>query len=176
MLTKSDFQKAIADSIAAYPAVAPLYQVGDPRILQSLDAMATMLAMFSSQLEVATEEPFDKVRDATVLADAAMRGVIRKAVPGRVRITARNNGNSAFAVESGRTIIDSSGLPYIVETSSVIAANSAGTFYAVQVKHESIVHTIAGSAPFYSIEIPESSDDSYLCGIAVSDSGVLIPV
>ncbi len=53
MLTKKDFQQAIVDSVANYPAVAPLYQVGDPRILQSLDAMATMLAMFSAQIETA---------------------------------------------------------------------------------------------------------------------------
>ena len=40
MLIKKDFQQAIVDFVAAYPAVAPLYQAGDPRILQSLDAMA----------------------------------------------------------------------------------------------------------------------------------------
>ncbi|WP_292992655.1 hypothetical protein [Nitrosomonas sp.] len=171
MLTKKDFQQAIVDSVAAFPAVAPLYQAGDPRILQSLDAMATMLAMFSSQIETAMAEPFEKVRDATVLADAAMRGVIRKASPGRIRITVKNGNNTAFTVDTGRTIIDSAGLSYIIETSAVIAANSTGTFDAVQVKRESINHTVSGSAPFYAIEIPESSDDTYLSGISVSDTG-----
>ena len=66
MLTKKGFQQAIVDSVAAYPAVAPLYQAGDPRILQSLDAVATMLAMFSSQIETAMAEPFEKVRNSTV--------------------------------------------------------------------------------------------------------------
>ena len=76
MLTKADFQRAIRDSISSYPAIAPLYQSGDPRVLQHLDAMATMLAMFSAQLETAMSEPFEKTRDATVLADAAMRGIV----------------------------------------------------------------------------------------------------
>ena len=53
MLTKADFQQAIADSVAGYPAIAPLYQAGDPRITQHLDAMATMLGMLCAQLEVA---------------------------------------------------------------------------------------------------------------------------
>lgn len=170
MLTKKDFQRAIVDSVTNYPAVAPLYQSGDPRILQSLDAMATMLAMFSSQIETAMAEPFEKVRDATVLADAAMRGVIRKASPGRVRITVKNGNSTAFTVDTGRTVIDSAGLSYIIETSAVIAANSTGTFDAVQVKRESINHAVSGSVPFYAIEVPAPTDDTYLSGISVSDS------
>ena len=88
MYTKADFQEAIANSIANYPTIAPLYHAGDPRIRQHLDAMATMLAMFSSQLEVAQTEQYEKARDSTVLADAAMRGIIRK---GRAPRAARSN-------------------------------------------------------------------------------------
>ncbi|MBY0475373.1 MAG: hypothetical protein K2Q13_10000 [Nitrosomonas sp.] len=171
MLTKSDFQKAIADSITNYPDIAALYQAGDPRIIQNLDAMAAMLAMFSSQLETAMAEPFEKVRDGTVLADAALRGVIRKASPGRVRVSVKNNNTTAFTVDTGRTIIDSAGLPYIIETTAVVAAGGTGTFDAIQLKKEIITHTVSGSAPFYPIEIPAPSDDSHLSGISVSDSG-----
>lgn len=170
MLTKDDFLERAGEIIANDPILAPAYRAGDPRLVQPLSAMATMLAMFSAQLEVAMEEPFDKVRDATVLADAAMRGVIRKAVSGRVLINAKNNGSSPFLIETGRVVIDSNGLPYIVETSVTINAGATGTFYATQVKHESFAHTISESIPFYSIEIPEASDDSLLCGIAVSDA------
>lgn len=170
MLTKSDFQQAIADSIASYPAVAPLYEAGDPRILQNLDAMATMLAMLSSQIEVASAEPFEKARDATVLADAAMRGIIRKATPSRVRISVANNSLSSFAIESGRTVLDSSGRPYLIETSSTIPAGSAGFIDAVQVTRETLTHTVANSVPFYAIEVPAPTDGSYLSGIAVTDS------
>ncbi len=170
MLTKPDFQKTIEDSIANYPALAPLYRTGDPRILQGLDAMAAMLAMFSSQLETAMAEPFEKTRDSTVLADAAMRGVIRKANPARVRVLASNDNSTPFSVDTGRVITDSGGLPYIIETAAVIPANGSGSFDAVQVKKETLSHTVSGSVPFYAIEIPASSDDTYLSGVSVSDA------
>jgi hypothetical protein len=170
MLTKSDLQAAIAAAINNYPDVAPLYQVGDPRIIQHLDAMATMHAMLSAQIEIAQAEPFEKVRDATVLADAAMRGIIRKARPGRVRVTATNNNGTSFNVETGRVILDSVGNPYRIETAATAAANGGtATFEAVQLRTETLTHTVANSAPFYDILIPEATDESYLSGISVSD-------
>ena len=45
MLTKKDFQQAIVDSVATYPDVAPLYQAGDPRILQSFHFLTTYLQL-----------------------------------------------------------------------------------------------------------------------------------
>lgn len=169
MLTKADFQQAIRDTISNYPAIAPLFQAGDPRILQPLDAMAVMLAMYSAQLEVAQSEPFEKVREGTILADAAMRGIIRKATPMRARINALNKGASAFLVESGRTIIDSSGFPHRIATSVSVPAGNSATFETVQLRTVSIIHTVSGSEPFYAIEIPAADDGSFLCGIAVSD-------
>jgi len=170
MLVKADFKQAIADSIANYPAIGPLYQAGDPRILQGLDAMATMLAMLSAQIETAQAEPFEKVRDATVLADSAMRGIIRKATPARVRVLAKNKNDSSFAIETGRVIFDSSGNSYIIETSVTISAGGTGTFYATQVRYDTINHTVAGSVPFYAIELVDPDDGSFLSGISVSDS------
>ena len=169
MLTKSDFQKSIADAITGYPAIAPLYQSGDPRITQHLDAIATMLAMFSAQLEVAMTEPFEKTRDATVLADAAMRGIIPKASPARVRILARNKGTSSFLAETGRTILDSAGFPYRIETSATIHPGESATFEASQLQTTRVLHTVESSEPFYSIEIPLADGDTFLCGIGVSD-------
>ena len=107
MLLREDFQKAIESSVARYPAVGALVKAGDPRILQHLDAMATMLGMYSAQLEVATAEPFEKTRDSTVLADAAMRGIIRKSTPARVQIAVTNAGTAAFRVDGGRSLVDS---------------------------------------------------------------------
>lgn len=170
MLIKADFQKAIADSISAYPAIAPLYRAGDPRITQHLDAIATMLAMFSAQLEVAMTEPFEKARDATVLADAAMRGIIPKASPARVLIAAENKGATPFHIETGRYIFDSAGLPYRIETSVSVSPSGVANFEASQVKMSRVLHTVENSEPFYSIEIPLADDDTFLCGISVSDS------
>lgn len=170
MYTKADFQQAIADSIANYPEVAPFYNAGSPIILQHLDAMAAMLAMHSAQIETAMTEAFDKARDATVLADAAMRGIIRKATPARVQILATNGNSIPFVIETGRTLFDSNGNYYIVSTPVTVAANSTGTFEALQYKTEAITHTVTGSVPFYPIEIPAPTDDSFLSGIDVNDA------
>jgi hypothetical protein len=169
MLTKADIQQAIADGIENYPAVAALYKAGDPRIIQHLDAMATMLAMLSVNIEVAQAEPFEKVRDSTVLADAAMRGIIRKARSGRVSVLAKNHNASPFAVETGRTLYDSVGNSYRIETNATVPAGAIATFEALQVKTETITHTVVGSEPYYAILIPEADDGSYLTGISVSD-------
>jgi hypothetical protein len=170
MYTKADFQKAIENTIANYPAIAPFYYARDPRLLQKLEAMATMLAMTSAQLEVAMAEPFEKSRDATILADAAMRGIIRKATPGSVKVLAKNNNDESFTIGTGRVILDSVGRPYIIKTALTLAAGASGYFEAEQVKHETFTHTVSGSIPFYAIQIPEADDDSYLCGLSVSDS------
>lgn len=170
MLTKADFQQAIRDSVANFPAIAPLYQAGDPRVLQHMDAMATMLAMLSAQIEAAQAEPFEKVRDATVLADAAMRGIIRKGAPARVRLRADNKGAAPYSLQSGRTLLDSSGRAYRVETFVVVPANGTATFEALQLTTTAITHTVADSEPFYAIEVPAAEDDSYVCSIAVSDA------
>ena len=169
MYTKADFQQAIRDSIARYPSVAPLYQAGDPRVLQHLDAMATMLSMLSSQIEVAQAEPFDKARDATVLADAAMRGIVRKGTPARVRVRAKNSSDADFVVESGRTLLDSAGRLYRVEQAATVPGGGAATFEATQVRTVTVKHTVAGSEPFYAVQVPAADDDAHLCGIAVSD-------
>lgn len=156
--------------IDGYPAIAPLFRAGDPRIVQHLDAMATMLAMLSAQIEVAMAEPFEKTRDATVLADAAMRGIIPKASPARVRIQAKNTGVESFGIETGRTVFDSAGLPYRVETAASVAPGATATFEAAQLKTVVLVHTVDGSEPFYAVEVPGADDGSFLCGLGVSDA------
>jgi len=162
--------QAARDTINNYPAIAPLYQAGDPRIHQPIDAMATMLAMVSGQVEVALSEPFEKVRDATILADAALKGIIRKAIPARVSVSATNKNATPFDVASGATIIDSNGNPYIVDTPITIPPGVSTTFNAVQYKLRTINHTVSGSAPFYAIDIPPSPEDLFLAGITLSDS------
>ncbi|HZX81370.1 MAG TPA: hypothetical protein VFE72_10505 [Lysobacter sp.] len=171
MLTKADFQTVIRDSISSFPAIAALYQAGDPRILQHMDAMATMLAMFSAQAEVAQAEPFEKTRDSTVLADAAMRGIIRKGTPARVRLRADNKGTMPYSLASGRNLLDSSGRTYRVETAVVVPPGGSAMLDATQVRYTSMSHTVAGSEPFYAVEVPAAEDDTFLCSIAVSDAG-----
>ncbi len=169
MYTKSDFQQAISNSIENYPTIAPLYKAGDPRICQALDAMATMLAMFSSQVETAQAEQFDKTRDGIVLADAAMRGIVPKGTPSRVRIKCANTGTEDFKVETGRSLIDSNGRYWKVESAVTIAAGETAYIEATQQRFVTSTHTVSGSEPFYAIEVPQADDDSYVCSVTVSD-------
>ncbi|MCZ0926430.1 hypothetical protein L0636_00825 [Halomonas janggokensis] len=169
MLTRDDFQQAIDDSVARYPAVGALYRARDPRILQHLDAMATMLSMYSSQLEVAQAEPFEKVRDATVLADASMRGLVPKAQPSRVSIRLKNSSNAAFSASPGRALIDSNGRPFRIETPIDAGPGDTVSFEAIQLSEKPRVHTVQESRAFYAIEVELADDDSWLCGLHVTD-------
>jgi len=169
MITKEQFTQAIENIVGSYPTIAALYKANDPRIRQNLEAQATMLAMFSSQVETSSAEPFEKVRDATVLADAAMRGIIRKAKPAVVTIKLTNNGTSDYTL-APRQLFDSSGNQYTITSSAItVPPNKTATFQAEQSTIEELKHTVSESIPFYAIEIPESSDGSYLTAITVAD-------
>jgi len=170
MLTKADFQRVIRDSISSYPSIAPLYQAGDPRITQHLDAIASMLAMLSAQVETAHAEPFQKVRDATVLADAAMRGIVPTGRPARARIIATNKGTASFNIDAGRMLLDASGLLWRIETPVTVPNGGAATLEAQQIRKLTIAHTVNASEPFYSVEIPQSDDGDFLCAVTVSDA------
>lgn len=169
MLTREDFQQAIEDSVARYPAVGALYRARDPRILQHLDAMATMLAMYSGQLETAQAEPFEKTRDATVLADASMRGLVPKSQPARVSVRLHNASGAAFAASPGRSMVDANGRPFRVETPVDAAPGDTVTFEAVQLHEKAATHTVQESRAFYAIELEMADDDSWLCGLHVTD-------
>lgn len=170
MYTKADFQKAIENNLAAYPTIAALYQAGDPRVRQHLDAMATMLAMVSSQIETAQNEMFEKTRESTILSDAAMRGIIRRGRAARVRLIVKNDNDAPFQVDAGRVLLDANGLFWKVQTGATIPASGTGTIEAVQKYRTTLTHTVAGSEPFYAIEIPAADDGGYLCAISVQDA------
>lgn len=169
MITKLEFQQALADTAKRYPTIAPLLEAGDPRITMQLEAVATMLSMLSAQVEASVGEGFTKSRASTVLADAAMRGIVPKATPARVRIAVENRGTAAYTLSSGRTVIDSSGLPYRAETNATVVAGGVGHVEATQLRSVTITHTVSGSVPFYAIEIPASDDGQFLAGVSVAD-------
>jgi hypothetical protein len=178
MLTKSDFLQQIDLNINDYPDVAPLYKAKDPRILQMIGSMATMLSMFSQQLEVAMAEPFDLTRDTSVLAAAAMRGIIRKATPGRVKLLAKNDNLVAATIAAGRVLLDSDSNLYVVTSPGVIPAatlisevltSGQGFIEADQYYSQLITHTAASTEDFYAIPIPDSDDGYTLSSITVTD-------
>lgn len=169
MLTKQDFLDKIESLLPKYPKIATLHKVQDPQCLQMLEAMATMLSIASQNMEVAYTEPFEKVRDSTVLADAAMRGIIRKGTPSRARIKLVNDSDQAFTVEAARTLLDSIGNTWEVMVPVQIASKTTGYFEVIQRTKETITHTVEDSHPFYPIEIPSADDGSYLATVSVKD-------
>ena len=171
MFTKDDFLSALRNSVRAYPTINALYEAGDPRVIQPIAAMAMQLAMYSAQLETAQTELYEKTRSATILADAAMRGIVRKGRAARAKIKAVNSGATSYTIESGRNLVDSSGRMWRIETAATVPGNGGlATFEATQREVRTIEHTVSGSVPFYAIEIPQPEEDSYLCQIAVSDA------
>ena len=172
MKTKEDFLKVIDDLAEKYPTLTALYKAGDPRIRMQLEAAATMLSMVSADIEAAQLEAFQKSRDSTILADAAMRGIVRKATPARARILAVNNSEtSACVIETGRNLIDSNGRTWRIATPAIVQPGQSATFEAVQVVTETLTHTVEKTEPFYAVEVPESEDDTFLCGLSVKLDG-----
>lgn len=169
MKTKQDFLEAALTNLDDYPKVAMLYRAGDPRITQHLGAIAQMLALKSQEQEAAHLEGFQKERTATILADAAMRGIIPRADGVRMNLQLSNPGVAPLTLQAQRTVLDSSGYSYVLETPVTVQASGVAQVVARQGTSRSITHTIAESMPFYAIQVPQADDGSYLSSIAVSD-------
>jgi len=167
---KSDFQAALVAAVSSRPAVAELFRAGDPRVLAQMDAMATMLAMLSQQIDAAEVEPFLKARTGTVLADAALKGVLPMAKPGRVELLVANPGTAPVTIAAGRGVQDSKGLRYAVDAGATVPAGGTATIAAQQLKIRTFTHTVVGSAPFYEVEVEPSPDAEFLAGLDVADA------
>jgi len=170
MPSKADFQRAIADTIDRYPDLSARYRARDPIILQHLEAIATMLAMLSSSTDVAQSEVFAKARDATVLADAAMRGIVPKARPAQATLKVRNTGTTTAQVTAGRILQDSRARPWVVTAGADIPPGAEGAIQAEQKHTVETVHTIARDEPFHAVEIARAlADGQHLCAFSVRD-------
>jgi hypothetical protein len=175
--TRADFDAAIAAEISNYPTAAQFYQAGDPRLLAQLGAMATMLTMVSQQLDVASMEPFIKARDTTVLADATLKGILPFARPARVTLTVQNVDTvNPLTISIGRNLIGEQGRIYATETGAVIAPGGTATITARQRTTRTFSHTVAGSVPFYPVQItPPDDGELEISGVLVSVAGVSYP-
>lgn len=170
MKTKADFQAAIAASIASYPVAAQFYQARDPRLLAQLDAMAAILAEFSVEQDVAAMEPFTKARDVTVLADAAVKGILPFGKSGRYKIKITNASAVPFSVLSGRRLQDTQGRSYTVDLGATIPANGFAFVEAVQQTEKLIDHVVGVFQPFYTIEVPQPDLGRYIASVRLRDA------
>lgn len=179
MYLLADFQQALADEVASRPDAATLYKAGDPRMLAQMGAIAAQLQMLSAQVDVAEVEPFLKARDGTVLADAALKGILPLGSPARVSLTVTNPGTASVTLSAGRVVLDRKGRPYRIEaaatvppatTAAGVTTNGTATVTAVQVTVREVQHVVPLGMPFYALELPASDEDAVLVGLAVADT------
>ncbi|MFJ2990730.1 hypothetical protein ACIPF8_22970 [Collimonas sp. NPDC087041] len=168
--TKEDFDRVIVNSVSQFPELAALYQVGDPRLLLAQSAVAQMMAMMSQQIELGAMEPFDKVRDSTVLADASLKGLMPMATPARVKVKVENPTNAAFSIGAGRGLLDSSGHMYVADLPVTVPAGGVRHAELLQKQVRVIEHTVTVLQAFYKIEMPQPSHGRYISDISVADA------
>lgn len=170
MTTKAEFMQAAIDAISEYPTAAQYYQAKDPRLLANLGAMATMLALASSEQDVAYMEPFSKSRDVTVLADAAVKGVMPFGKSTSVSIAVSNPAADPLIIASGRRLFDPQGRSYVVQAGVTVAAGGTATVSALQKSDTSFSHTVSASMSFYRIPIPEPDAGRYIVGVTLKNA------
>lgn len=169
-LTKKDYQAKIAAEAANYPVAAQLYQARDPRFLAQLDAMAAMLALRGAEQEVVAAEPFTFARDVTVLAEAAIKGILPFGRSTRVGVQLQNTSTSPIVVTAGRRLLDTQGRVYVVDVGATVAGGAVGMVIAEQRVESSFTHVVTESVPFYKIAIPSLEEGFYIASIAVADT------
>lgn len=169
-LTKQDLEQEAYANIDDYPALAAAFRAGDPTVIQHIGAIAAMGAAMLQQMEVAAMERFTKERDSTILADAAIRGIVPRAKGVKVEVLAKNPSTAPLSLQMGRVILDAQGNSYRVETPVTIAAGQTTPVISRQGITQTIRHKVSENTPFYAIPIPEAEDGSYLASITVSSN------
>lgn len=177
MTTKAQFLAAASVELASpqYGKIAALYQAQDPRIVASIGAMAQMLEMYSVQQDLAETEVFIKARDATVLADATLKGILPLANSARVEAQVINPTAVALTLAYGRRLLDDKGRVWRVAATLVVPPkvgliNGVGTLLLNQNELRTISHTIANDDPFYTITLANNDEGLYLENIRIKDT------
>jgi hypothetical protein len=170
MYSKSDFDTAVENTIDKYPTVAARYKTGDPTVTALIGSVTQIAAMLSQQIEIEGIEAFEKVRDATILADAAVRGLVPQGIPTRVSVNVVNSDVNPYTLNAGRTLSDAGGNDYVVDTPVTVPAGGNGSADCLQQTMRVITNTVTTSQPFYTIQVPPAADGSFIAGISVADS------
>ncbi len=166
-ISKDAFIQSATDEISNYPTISRRFQIGDPLITQGLAAMAAMLSELSNQIEVTAGEVYLKARDVTILADAAVKGVLPFATPSIAIINLANAGAQSVTVLVGRVLLDQAGRYWRVLTGATVAAGASGTIIAKQVVLRTLTHKVDQKVPFYSVELV-APEVGYIAEVAVT--------
>lgn len=162
-----DFVAAAEDKFTSHPAIALSYNAGDPRVVAPILANATMMAMFSIQLDVAESEPFVKARDGTVLSDMSLKRVLPMGRSASVNIRASNNNIAPVVIGTGRIVLDSKGRKYRVNSGFTVPPGGFVDFTATQGTVRTATHTVSGAKPFYEVQVPPSASGLHFVGLEV---------
>lgn len=167
-ISKAQFIEAAKNAASALPNVRQYLQAGDPRLLAQMEATATMFAMLSAQMDVAKLEPFLKSRDGTVLADAALKGVLPLARACKLTITLQNTGAQVVPLDAGRRLLDAKGRIYELDSAVSVPATSTINVTATQLRRRSVTIAVTQPSDFYSLQVPLSDDELYLNTLVVT--------
>lgn len=165
--TRQDYEARLMAGLSEFPTAAQFAQIGDPRQLASLRAMAYMLAMADAESEIAAYEPFLKSRDMTVLADASVKGILPFGKPARVTVRATNDSISPLTIASGRRLLDTQGRLFVVVAGAKIPAGGMGYVKAAQQSEREFQHTVAAHQSFYRIPIPSAEAGQHIAAVRV---------
>jgi hypothetical protein len=135
-----------------------------------IGSVTQIAAMLSQQIEIEGIEAFEKVRPATILADAAVRGLVPQGIPTRASVLVANSDVNPYTLAAGRTLSDAGGHDYVVDTPVTVPAGGTGTAQCLQQTQRVIAATVTTSQPFYAIPVPPAADGSFIAGISVADS------
>jgi hypothetical protein len=170
--TRDEFLAKFAAEVTNYPTVALYYQAGDPRLFAPMGAVSTMFSMLSEQIDIAQLEPFSKTRDSTVLADAAMKGILPFGVPPQMTLSVANPGDVDVPIATGRVLLDQYGKRYTSETNATVPAGGAAALMVKQMTTRTASVTVDQSIPFYSVQVPENPDaEQVISGVFVTVDG-----
>ena len=164
-ITSKQFEAAALSAIAQYPSIAALAAAGDPRVIVQIKSFAVMLEMLSVQQDTTQYEPFAKARDATVLADAAMRGILPLARCAVIVLDVTNHHTAPYTLADGRRLMDPRGRIFAVDTAVTIPAGQTVQVRCVQRSIRTVYHQVGLPRPFYSIEVPQTTEPVYLSGL-----------
>lgn len=161
-LTREQLFNEAINETAQYPNAFAHVTARDPLVLAQLSAQAAMLSMISQQLDVDKFEPFVKSRDGTVLADAALKGILPLGRACKVTLVIENEDTEEVSLGAQRRILDQKGRIYELDSSVTIAAGETATVTAQQIRRRSIRHSVVSPSDFYEIEVTLSADDMFL--------------
>ncbi|MDG9809438.1 MULTISPECIES: hypothetical protein [Pseudomonas] len=165
-VTKDEFMQDAVNEIATFPTISARYQIGDPLILQGIQAIAAQLAHLSQQVDVTGAEPWTKARDVTVRADAAVKGILPFGTPciGKLKVT--NGTDQTMRVIAGRSLMDAQGRFWVVTGGATVLAGQVSYLTAKQVRSRTFTHQVNAVRSFYTIDVTDP-DIGYIADIRV---------